>query len=405
MLVLFFTFLMMENIFNWIFIRNSLIIEGYTKLAAILIYGFMLYRINHLKRNERIVVIIFSLFMVKLVLESLSKYDSVFKQLTMFTVLAPIIYVFFIKYILRVFELDLLEFMAKFYLITYVIFMVLFGRGFGFGLEEIIMDDYGPFSGDSRIMHASHVFMMIVPLLWYLHQFILQRKNKHLLPLLLIAVAIIIHQHRSVWSSALLSLSFYFFMATRNRLVSLGKTMGLVINGFLLSLLVLFFVSNLVPGFLDFLSDRFSEIFDPAREGSTGNFRIEQRLVYGQMFLDRPLFGWSFEGFEMENPLVDWWPSGTGQHFHEGYMEMLFYHGVFGLLLKYGVLIYLVWKAFSKKLSVESVICIAFCIAALLFSFNYVLPLVFWAFVGMALYYLEKDNEGDDVLDYEEVAA
>ena len=122
------------------------------------------------------------------------------------------------------------------------------------------------------------------------------------------------------------------------------------------------------------------------------------------MFLDRPIFGWSFEGFEMENPLVDWWPSGTGQHFHEGYIEMLFYHGIAGLLLKYGVLLYLGFKAFSKKLSEESIILIAFCVAGLVFSFNYVLPLVFWAFVGMCLFYLDKDAEvEDDVLEYEMV--
>lgn len=404
-LVLLFTFLLMENIFNWIFIRNSIIIEAYTKIMGILIYGFMLYSFNGLKKNERIVVGIFTLFMVKLVLESLSKYDTVFKQLTMFTVLFPIIYVFFIKYIMRVFDLDLLEFMAKFYLFTYIIFMVLFGRGFNFSLESIEMEDYGPFSGDSRIMHASHVFMMIVPFLWYLNQFLHTRKLNLLLPLLFVVIVIVLHQHRSVWSSTLVSLFLYLFMSTRNRYTNLSKTAGLFINGVFLTFLVGFFVSNLVPGFLDFLSDRFSEIFDPAREGSTGNFRIEQRVVYSALFLERPVFGWSFEGFEMENPLVDWWPSGTGQHFHEGYIEMLFYHGIVGLLLKYGVLLYLCWKAFSKRLSEESLMLIAFCTAGLIFSFNYVLPLVFWGFVGMCLFYLDRDKEEeeDDLLEYEMV--
>lgn len=404
-LVLLFTFLLMENIFNWLLIRNSIIIEAYIKIVSILIYGYMLYSFNSLKKSERIVLGIFTLFMVKLVLESLSLYDTLFKQLTMFTVLFPIVYVFFVKYILRVFELDLLEFTAKFYLYTYVIFMVLFGRGFSFSLELVDMDDYGPFSGDSRVMHASHVFMMIIPFLWYLNQYIHTRKNKFLFPFLLVTIAIVLHQHRSVWSSALVSLFLYLFMCARNRLVSLPKTAGLVINGAFVVFIAVFFVSNLVPGFLDFLSDRFSEIFDPTREGSTGNFRTEQRVVYSAMFLDRPIFGWTFEGFEMENPLVDWWPSGTGQHFHEGYMEMLFYHGIAGLLLKYGVLLYLVYKAFSKRLSGESVMLIAFCAAGLIFSFNYVLPLVYWGFVGMCLFYLDSDRSEaeDDVIEFEMV--
>jgi hypothetical protein len=390
-----------ENIFNWIFFRNSVIIEGYTKVLGVLIYGFVLYSFNHLKKTERIVVGIFTLFMIKLVLESLTHYDTVFKQLTMFTVLFPIIYVFFIKYIMRLFDLDLLEFMAKFYLVTYLVFMVLFGRGFSFSLESVEMDDYGPFSGDSRVMHASHVFMLIVPFLWYLNQYIHDRKNKYLIPFLICVVAIVLHQHRSVWSSTLVSLFLYLIMSKRNRFLNLSTTAGLFISGVTVLFIVGFFVSNLVPGFLDFLSERFSEIFDPSREGSTGNFRIEQRTVYSTLFLDRPLFGWSFEGFLMENPIVDWWPSGTGQHFHEGYIEMLFYHGIAGMLLKYGVLIYLCYKAFSKRLSEESIMLIAFCAAGLIFSFNYVLPLVFWGFVGMCLFYLDKDKEDEDEIEFE----
>lgn len=406
-LALLLAFFFTEGIFNWIVLPNSMIIEGYVKLLGIFSFLFLLYKYGSLKQNERIIVALFTLFVIKLVLESMAKYDSYFKQLTMFTVLAPVVYMLFIKYLLRSFEIDLLEFTAKFYLYVYVIFMVLFGRGFSFSLELFTMDDYGPFSGDSRIIHASRIFMLIIPFLWYLHQYILTRKNKYLFPFLLVLVAIVIHQHRSVWSSALLALALYLFMSSRNRLISLPRFAGLVINGLILVLLAGFFISNLVPEFLDFMADRFSEIFNPAREGSTGNFRIQQREVYSALAMERPIFGWSFEGFEMENPLVDWWPPGTGQHFHEGYVEMLFYHGIAGLVLKYGVLVYLLFRVFSKRLSAESLILIAFCASALLFSFNYVLPFTFWGVVGMCLYYLDEDDAGreeDEIIDYEMVA-
>jgi hypothetical protein len=52
--------------------------------------------------------------------------------------------------------------------------------------------------------------------------------------------------------------------------------------------------------------------------------------------------------------------------------------------------VYILYKAFSKKLNKESIILIPFCISGFLFSFNYTLPLVFWGHVGMCLYYLEK---------------
>jgi hypothetical protein len=383
----------MEDIFAWIFIRNSVYIQSYQKALSLLIYGFVLYKYNYLKKGERICLILFTVVMLRLVLESLFKFDSFFKQLTMFTVLFPVVYILFIKYILRTMELDLLEFMAKFYLITYLVFMVLFGRGFSFSLEAVEMDDYGPFSGDSRVMHATHVFMIIIPFLWYLNQYITTRRNVFLLPVFLCVLIILVHQHRSVWSSTMVALFFYFIASLRNGVQSYAGAGKLGFGIVAVLLLSYFFASTLAPDFVDFLGSRFSEIFDPSKEGSTGNFRIEQREVYSEMFWDRPIFGWTFEGFEMPNPLVDWWPEMTGQHFHEGYMEMLFYLGIVGLLLKYYYVFYLLYKIFSKNLSDQSIILASFGISGLLFSLNYVLPLIFFGHIGMCLYYFDRDEE------------
>jgi O-antigen ligase len=118
--------------------------------------------------------------------------------------------------------------------------------------------------------------------------------------------------------------------------------------------------------------------------------------VYFMLYVQRPVFGWTFEGFDMPNPLVNWWPAHSGQHFHEGYMEMLFYLGAVGLLLKYSFLFYLLYKMFSKKLSEDSIILISFCLSGLIFSFSYVLPTVFWGVVGVCLYYIEKKPASEE---------
>jgi O-antigen ligase len=270
--------------------------------------------------------------------------------------------------------------------------MVIYGRGFGFGLEAVDMDDYGPFSGDSRIIHARSIFTMIIPFLWYLHKYITTKKRNYLIPFAFCFVVILLHQHRSVWSSTCVSLFFYFIGTLINKKASVDRFSTLAFGSFIVLLVVGFFISNMFPGFIDFLADRFSEIFDPAKEGSTGNFRIQQRETYFKLFLERPVFGWTFDGFELPNPLVDWWPEKTGQHFHEGYIEMLFYHGVVGLVLKYSFLVYLLYRAFTRNLSEHSIILISFCLAGITFSFNYVLPLVYWGHVGMCLYYIEKDD-------------
>lgn len=355
-------------------------------------YIFLLYRINFLKISEKIYVGIFTALLLRLVLESLYQYNTFFQQLTMYTVLAPVMYVIFIKTICRSHNFDLLELLAKFYIFTYIIFMVVYGRGFSFSLAQVEMTDYGPTSGDSRIIHARSIYMMMIPFLWYLHQFISYKKLSHLLVFLFCFGVILIHQHRSVWSSTIVATLIYLGASIRARRIKLGSVASMFAYGIIFFAVVLFFISNMAPGFLGFMGDRFSEILNPAKEGSTGNFRIQQREVYGEMFKQHPFFGWTFEGFEMPNPLVDWWPEKTGQHFHEGYMEMLFYHGVIGMVFKYSFLFYFLFKIFSKKLSVESIILMAVCLSGLLFSFSYVLPLIFWGHVGLALYYIERDD-------------
>ena len=403
LLVLLFGYLLMENIFSWLLLPNSVILLAYEKGLSIVIFGYVLYYFNNLKTNEKIYVSLFTGVIIMLVIESMLKYGTYFQQFTMFSILFPVIFTVFIKCVCRSLKLDLLEFLAKFYLITYIAFMAIYGRGFSFSLQAVEMDDYGPFSGDSRIIHARSILMMILPLLWYLHKFINQNKIKYLLPVIFCITVIVVHQHRSVWASTIVALLVYLFISLRNKVIAVPKVWSLLIGSLAGLVLVWFIIYNLYPGFTDFLGDRFSEILDPKREGGTAEFRALQRDVYGKLFLQKPIFGWTFEGFNMPNPLVDWWPVKSGQHFHEGYMEMLFYHGFVGFLLKYWFLIYLGYKAFSKNLSQESVILIAFSTVGIVFSFSYVLPLVFWGHVGVCLYYLEKTpvELDDDVLENE----
>ena len=390
-LVIFFTLLLMENIFSWLVMPVSVIVLMYEKLLSLVLFAFILYNFNNLKRNEKIYIGLMMVILVRLMFDSMINYGTIFQQLTMFTVLFPVAFTIYVKCISRSLDLDLLEFMAKFYLVLYVVFMAVYGRTFSFSLEMVTMDDYGPFSGDSRIIHARSIFMMIVPLIFFLNQYLKLGKAKYLAAFLFCFVVILIHQHRSVWASALFALGAYLFMAIRNNIIPMGKVARLALGSILALALVTFVVSQVFPTMLPFLGERFSEIFDPAREDGTGKFRADQRATYFPMALERPFFGWTFEGFEMKNPLVDWWPAKSGQHFHEGYMEMLFYHGFFGLFLKYSYVIYLGYKAFSKRLSQESVVLIAFSLAGLLFSFSYVLPLIYWGHVGICLYYLERE--------------
>ncbi|RZJ47651.1 MAG: O-antigen ligase domain-containing protein, partial [Flavobacterium sp.] len=383
----------MENTFSWLILPNSNIILMYEKILSLVLFAFIIYKFEYLKSSEKIYFFLIGAIVVKMIFESMLNYGTIFQQLTLFTILFPAAYIIFVKYICRIYDFDILELIAQFYILLYILFMAIYGRGFSFSLEQVTMIDYGPFSGDSRIIHARSIFMMIIPMLWYLNEFLMRKKMISLFILIICFSIIVVHQHRSVWASSIFALGIYFFMSLRANLLSIPRLLNIFITSIILLVLLSFIISQVFPGTLEFFADRFSEILDPAKEDGTGKFRADQRRVYFPMVLERPLFGWTFEGFEMKNPLVDWWPEKTGQHFHEGFMEMLFYHGFLGLILKYFYLAYLAFKVFAKNLDQKSIILISFSLAGLIFSFSYVLPLIFWGHVGLCLYYLERKSD------------
>ncbi len=390
-LAIFFCYLLTEQCFAWLFIPNAQVTAIFVKLVSIAVYGLVIANFRSLQLVEKIVVGIFTCLLIKLVIQSFILYGVPFKHFEIYTVLSAIVYVIFIKSLLRKFNADLLGFVAGFYLVVYLVFMALYGHQFSFSLEHIELNS-GPFSGDTRIIHAHSVFMMIIPFLWYLNEFIMRPKGKSFLLFVLCFSIIVIHQHRSVWSSAIFATVIYLALLFRTNRQSLRGIPALLTLTVLISISVLYYISSVWPEMLSFFGQRFNEILNPDSGKGTGGFRMEQREVYFNFIKERPFFGWAFEGYELKNPLVDWWDENTGHHFHEGFVEILFYHGVFGFLLKFTFLIFLCIRSLHKNLSNRAVVLIPFCISGLMFSLNYVLPFVFWAHAGMCLYYLERER-------------
>lgn len=390
LLIVIFSYLLTENIFSWLFIQNSTIIAVYLKLVIIFICAFTFFFFKYFSSTEKIYLVVFAFLVIKLILESVIGYGKLFIHFEIFSVLFPVVFALFVKYVLRNLKLDLLEFIAKFYLVVYIIFMVLYGREFSLELENIQLEDEGPFSSDTRIIHAQSIFMIIIPYLWFLNKYIHTRHIKHLFWFFVCFLIILLHQHRSVWSSAIFATLFYFVIHLRNNNRSLTGILKFATIILLFSIVSFSVVSSVYPQYLDYLDERFSDILNPAQLEGTGSFRIDQSLIYYDYFTEKPIFGWSFQGYELDNPLLEWWEPDTGQHFHGGFIEILFYHGIIGLIFKYSLLFWILIKSFSKKLTEEAIVLIAFCASGLLFSFAYVLPLIFWGHVGMCLFYIER---------------
>lgn len=391
LLIILFCYLIVEKCFAWFFTQNAYVNVVAVKALSLLIYGYVLIDFKNLHWKEKIYVGLFSVLIVKLILQSFIEYQVPFRNFEIYTVIFPIVYTVFIKSVMRKMNADLLGFVAGFYLVTYLVFMALFGHRFSFSLEHIEPNS-GPFSGDTRIIHAHSIFMMIIPFLWYLNKFITRQTLQSFFLFALCFTIILIHQHRSVWSSAIFATLIYFFLVLRTNKKALTGIASLTVTSFLVTIIALYYVSSISPRLLDFFSNRFAEILNPSTESGTGGFRIEQREMYMNFIREKPLLGWTFEGYSLPNPLVDWWDANTGHHFHEGFIEILFYHGIIGLLFKFSFLIYIAYKAFSSNISNRAVVLIPFCLSGLIFSLSYVAPLIYWGHVGMCLYYLETNK-------------
>jgi hypothetical protein len=390
-LIIFFCYLLTEQCFAWLFVPDAQITAVFVKLVSIAVYAFILADFKNLQLAERIITGIVTVLLLQLMMQSLILYGVPFKHFEIYTVLSAIPFVIFTKSMMRKLNADLLGFVAGFYLVVYLVFMALHGKQFSFSLEHIEPNS-GPFSGDTRIIHAHSIFMMIIPFLWYLNDFIMRPKGKTFLLFILCFTIIVVHQHRSVWSSAIFATVIYFALIFRTNRQALRGIPALLTLTILLGMSALYYISSIWPDMLSFFGQRFTEILNPEASHGTGGFRMEQREAYLTFIKQKPLFGWSFEGYDLKNPLVDWWDDNTGHHFHEGFVEILFYHGVFGFLLKFSFLIFISVKALSRNLSNRAVVLIPFCICGLMFSLNYVLPFVFWGHAGMCLYYLEKEK-------------
>lgn len=393
-LIFLFCFLLIEPIFSWFIIRDGFVINKYQQLLSLGIFALLIIFFHRLRGMEKYFVVIFTLLILKLVVESIFEYNSFLIHFELFVVLFPVIYVIFIRNLFNYLDIDILEFIVKFYVAVYFLFMLFFGREFSlFGTESLNFDlELGPFAGDTRIIHAKSILIMIVPFLYFLQKFIQDQLPGTLFWLLLCFLILSVHQHRSVWVCTIFATAYFIFLFLKNKKGYNLRIFNLLIMLFILVSLLVVFVSTLYPNLIPYFGERFGEILEPNKEGTTGSFRGLQREVYFELFLDKPFFGWSFEGYRMPNPIVDWWPANTGQHFHEGYVEALFYHGVVGLLLKYAILVIIFLRSLKRKLSSHSAILVSFCLSGLLFSLAYVPPLMFWGMVGLCLYYLDRDK-------------
>ena len=385
-LVAFFVLIITADNISYLLMRNDANVSIYQKTLLSTITVVSLVFFLKWRRSDRICFYFFIFLLAKLILESFIAYGSFLVYPSVVAVIYPFLYVYFVKNLFRKLKIDIFGILLVSIFIGYFIFMLMYGEDFGFSNTPLVYDETGPFSGDTRILHANSVLLVVLPFLYFVNKIVFGRKSFIAISGFAVSLGVIlIHQHRTVWVTTIFSSLILIFLK--------GKAKN-VIRKLLFSLLwfliVFVILIQIIPGFSNLLVERFSDVFDPLRDASTSGFRFLQILSYLNYFIQKPIFGWTFSGFELSNPFITYWEEGTGHHFHNSYIEVLFYFGIIGCLMKYYPL-YSVAKKINKQVSDQSKILGAFCISGFLYSFSYVPPLIFWGIVGVCLYNIEKD--------------
>lgn len=254
------------------------------------------------------------------------------------------------------------------------------------------------FVNTERGFNAPSVYLLLLPCLYFINRYLLNRSFYHLFGFFVILFFIFFLQHRTVWIATALALVLNFILLKTKSATPVRA--GTFLPVLLIPLLTIFIASSLViaenPEFVDKLVKRVEDITNVQEQG-TGSWRLDQFASYWPYIEQHFIAGMRYSGFELpiqfyQNNMARF-EDNTGHHFHSMYVDKLFYFGLIGLgffLLPLG---YLIFRIIRKPvLSLNQMVIATFAITGLGYGLSYDWPIFFYGFVGIALAYLDREE-------------
>ncbi|MEZ0486588.1 O-antigen ligase family protein [Fibrella aquatica] len=262
---------------------------------------------------------------------------------------------------------------------------------------QIIMGKIMEYSmtSESRTTSAYEAFYVMLPLLFFLMQYLQKHRIVDLMGFLGSFGLIVFLLHRSVISSAVFGVAIVAGLSIMGKLpgsrLPIGRTASTL---FVLALLTIPFLTALSPKRVDAFLENIGGIAKPT-EDNTGNWRYEQTLYYWSQIPDRPWLGWRYEGYDRGEIMANEDFPEKGTIIHSQYIDMLYNYGILGLLLNLFVILSTLWMMYfrNRQFTFEQTVLFAFIASGLLFGVSYQLPIYYWGFVGLGLYYATINNE------------
>ncbi|MFD2937186.1 O-antigen ligase family protein [Spirosoma flavum] len=252
-------------------------------------------------------------------------------------------------------------------------------------------------TSESRTVTSNEALYLVIPFLYYLLMYMKDRRIVDLLLVLFTFVLIVFLLHRSVISAAIVALVVVAGLSLIGKLSTGGVPLGRTGATFAVLLIVLAPLMAMLPGNkVDAFLENIGGILDP-KEDNTGSWRLEQSEYYISKIPEHPILGWRYEGYDrgeiMENE--DFPEKGT--IIHSQYIDMLYNYGSAGLAVNLLILLgtLLVMYRKNKTFSIEQTVLFGFIVSGLIYAVSYQLPVFYWGFVGVGMFYALKSPTED----------
>lgn len=244
-------------------------------------------------------------------------------------------------------------------------------------------------SSDTRTTTAFESLYLVIPFLYFLVRYLKEHRLGQLGMALFTLVFIVFLLHRSVIAAAVGAAGLVLGLAVLGKLAGnrlpLGRTAAV--------LAVVFALTGPLLGMLpekkmESFMESMNGLLDP-KEDNTGSWRVEQSQFYLSQIPKRPLLGWRYVGYDrgeiMENE--DFPEKGT--IIHSQYIDQLYNYGALGLgitlVLILGTLVAMYRR--NRTFTTEHLVLFGFLASGLVFGLSYQLPVYYWGFVGVGMFY------------------
>ena len=277
----------------------------------------------------------------------------------------------------------------------YVINQLFLGQIFSYNLTS-----------ESRTVTSNEALYLVIPFLYYLLSYLKERRVIDFLLMLFTFVFIVFLLHRSVISAAVVTIGVVAGLSVMGKLSTGGFPLGKTVATITVLLIVLAPVLGMLPGNkMNAFLENIGGILDP-KEDNTGSWRLEQSEYYISQIPERPVLGWRYEGYDRGEIMVNEDFPEKGTIIHSQYIDMLFNYGAVGLGINMLILLGTLWVMYRRNptFSLEQTVLFGFLVSGLIYAVSYQLPVFFWGFVGVGMYYAYQpqstnESEDEDVLE------